>query len=431
MTHESPERGNPEELFSLAADVQRGFDEAEKLPSRLERYGFAKARAVATLGNIRGIVNRSEEEETGYTLQQLEKLAATVPKLTGCGEYLHFRNYYTVGKLRLHTANFCKVHLLCPLCAIRRGAKTLKAYLDRYRAIIAQRGEMRLSMLTFTVKDGPDLAERFEHLKKSIERCVDRRRWSKSGNGRRVVTEWTKILGAVGTYEIKRGANSGEWHPHVHMMVLHRERFDWQALKDEWLKITGDSHVVNCTPAKHPDQPELDFLEICKYAVKFSDMGKDDLIEAYLILSGRRMLFSLGEFRGVKVPEALEDEPLEDLPYVDLFYGFFQGVYNLVATCKQGEQPYFVDPDSNHAMVAFHAILATDTGTKPILEHVPYSYQEILKKPAKGFTFSPDVIFEVRKIKAEMIERLNALDVPSKSFKRLYETGQIKGRTEY
>jgi len=429
MNHESPERGNPEELTSLAADVQRGFDEAEKLPSRLERYGVAKARAVATLGNIRGVVNRSEGEETGYTLQQIEKLAASVPKLAGCGEYLHFRNYFTVGKVRLHNANFCKIHLLCPLCAIRRGAKTLKAYLDRYHAIIALHGEMRLSMLTFTVKDGPDLAERFEHLKKSIEQCVARR--SKANNGNRIVTEWTKILGAVGTYEIKRGANSGEWHPHVHMMVLHRERFDWQALKDEWLKITGDSHVVNCAPAKHPDQPELDFLEICKYAVKFSDMGKDDLLQAYLVLSGRRMLFSLGEFRGVKVPESLNDEDLQGLPFIDLFYGFFQGVYNLVATRKQGEQPYFADPDSNHAVVAFHAILASDMGKKVILEHVPYSYQETLKKPAKRLRFAPDVIFEVRKLKAEELERFNALEVPAKSFKRLYESGQVKGKADF
>ena len=422
MSDESPERGNPEELDSLAADVQRGFDEAERLPSRLERYGFAKARAVATLGNIRGVVNRSEFEDTGYTLKQLEKLAAQVPKLSSCGEYLHFRNYYTAGSVRLHSANFCKNHLLCPLCAIRRGAKTLKVYLDRYRAIIAQRGKMRLSMLTFTVKDGPDLAERFEHLKHSIEECSRRRRDSKAGN--RIVTEWTKILGAVGSYEIKRGKNSGEWHPHVHIMVLHRDRFDWQALKDEWLKITGDSHVVNCTPAKHPDNPEIDFLEVCKYSVKFSDMDKDDLIEAYLVLSGRRMLFSLGEFRGVKVPEPLEDEPLDNLPFVDLFYGFFQGVYNLVATRKQGEQPYFVDPDSNHAVVAFHALVASDVGKKAILEHVPYSYQESLKKPVKRLRFPDDVIFEVRKLKAEELER-------KRSFQNLYKYGQVKGKPEY
>lgn len=437
MISHPQERGNPEELESLAADVQRGFDEAEKLPSRVERYGRAKARAVATLGKIQGIVNLSDDEDTGYSFQQLEKLAAQVPKLTACGEFLHFRNYFTVSKVRLHSANFCKNHLLCPLCAIRRGVKALGAYLDRYRVIMSENVDLRLSMLTFTVKDGPDLSERFGHLKSSIENSVDRRRRAKSGvkSGNRHVTEWTKILGAVGSYEVKRGANSGEWHPHVHMMVLHRERFDWQVLKDEWRKITGDSCVVNCTAAKHPDNPELDFLEVCKYSVKFSDLPQDDLIQAYLTLNGRRMLFSLGMFRGVKIPEPLEDEPLDDLPFVDLFYGFLKGQYNLVATKKQGEHPYFVDIDSDLSEVAFFALEATDKGKMPILEQVPYSHQPTYKRLSKPVIIPQDVIHEARCIKADEIRRkawvLEAQQVPAKSFQRAFEACRITGKPDF
>ncbi|WP_430930393.1 hypothetical protein, partial [Pseudomonas aeruginosa] len=58
--------------------------------------------------------------------------------LSACGEWLHFREYYTVDKIRLHAASFCKQHLICPLCAIRRGAKSLAAYLARYDVIRAQ-----------------------------------------------------------------------------------------------------------------------------------------------------------------------------------------------------------------------------------------------------------------------------------------------------
>jgi hypothetical protein len=46
-----------------------------------------------------------------------------------------FRHYFTIDKVRLHGASFCMKHLLCPLCAIRRGAKALKAYLDRWEVI--------------------------------------------------------------------------------------------------------------------------------------------------------------------------------------------------------------------------------------------------------------------------------------------------------
>ncbi|MFG4936873.1 hypothetical protein ACF0DY_32410, partial [Pseudomonas aeruginosa] len=72
-----------------------------------------------------------------------------------------------MDKIRLHAASFCKQHLICPLCAIRRGAKSLAAYLARYEVIRAQHPHLSPYLVTFTVKNGPDLAERFEHLHKS------------------------------------------------------------------------------------------------------------------------------------------------------------------------------------------------------------------------------------------------------------------------
>jgi hypothetical protein len=56
-------------------------------------------------------------------------------RLSECGDYLAFRHYFTIDKVRLHGASFCMKHLLCPLCAIRRGSKALKAYLDRWEVI--------------------------------------------------------------------------------------------------------------------------------------------------------------------------------------------------------------------------------------------------------------------------------------------------------
>ena len=76
-------------------------------------------------------------------------------------KYLLFRHYYTADLLRLHAASFCMKHLLCPLCAIRRGAKALKAYLDRWEVIQQDRPALRPFLVTLTVKDGDNLAERF------------------------------------------------------------------------------------------------------------------------------------------------------------------------------------------------------------------------------------------------------------------------------
>src|SRR5665811_1256094 len=79
------------------------------------------------------------------------------PRIAACGDYLAFKHYYTVGKVRLTGANFCMVHLLCPLCAIRRGSKTLEAYVKRFEIIKAENLRLNLSMLTLTVKNGEHL----------------------------------------------------------------------------------------------------------------------------------------------------------------------------------------------------------------------------------------------------------------------------------
>lgn len=133
-------------------------------------------------------------------------------------------------------------------------------------------------------ENGDDLAERFNHLQKSVARIFKHRRdYLDKGRGK---TEFRKIHGYVGTYEVTKDNGYGElketgWHPHAHIMVLHTTSFDYKALQAEWKEITGDSHVLNVTAAKHPNEPELDFLEVFKYAVKFSDLEPMENIQAW------------------------------------------------------------------------------------------------------------------------------------------------------
>jgi hypothetical protein len=164
------------------------------------------------------------------------------------------------------------------------------------------------------------------------------------------------VIGVVGAFEVKRGANSGEWHPHCHMFIVYRGRLDAQAMKDEWEMLTKDSHVLRIDPVKHPDSPEIDFMEIFKYAVKFAEMTRADNVEAFLILRGRRLIFSAGAFWGVKVPESLLDEPdLDDLPFTDLFYRYLNGTYTLDAAGSPHEW-VFAKPDTDEAVDAYKAL---------------------------------------------------------------------------
>lgn len=312
------ENEKPLNTEALAGEVSKGSDETDRLNARLDRYSTAKKRAMVNINALKSLQPADDLAKERY------RVAAA--KLGGCGNYLEFRNYYTVGKTRLTKASFCKQHLLCPLCAIRRGAKTLEAYLARYRVVKEENPSWRLSMITLTVANGEDLAERFQHLHNSVKRVFKRRR--DYLDKQRGLTEWRKVHGWVGTYEV---TNKGKgWHPHAHIMVLHSSSFDYKALQAEWKEVTGDSHVLNVSAARHPDEPEYDFLEVFKYAVKFSDMTAEQNVHAWDVLRARRLLFSGGALWGVDVPESLEDVPLDDLPYIELLYRYTIHGYSLV-----------------------------------------------------------------------------------------------------
>ena len=308
----------PVDAGNLAGAAFTGVDEAENFGDRIARYGQAHSRTIAMLEHLRG----APEFEA-------EKTAAS---LATCGNYLHFREYFTVGKVRLHNATFCKQHLVCPLCAIRRGAKALGAYLARWEVIQQERSELRPYLVTLTVKNGDDLEERQNHLTRSLKRLLARRRDFNAGTRGAPWTELCKALGAVYTLELTNKGNG--WHPHCHMIVLGASQIDQQALSAEWYAITGDSMVVDVRPIV--GDPSEGFMEVFKYAVKFSDLSLEDNWQAARILKGKRLLNSFGLFRGVQVPESLLDEPLDGLPYFDRFYRFFGGHYQLTGESPKG-----------------------------------------------------------------------------------------------
>jgi len=302
---------------SILADVAHtGVDEAELLGERIARYGQAHARSLLMLEHLRGAPSPESTK--------------TASGLATCGNYLHFREYFTVGKVRLHNATFCKQHLVCPLCAIRRGAKALGAYLTRWQVIQEERPDLRPYLLTLTVKNGDDLDERQAHLTHALKRLMHHRRDFNAGTRGAPYTELCKAEGAVYTLELTNKGNG--WHPHCHMIVLAASVPSQSALSAEWHKITGDSMIVDCRPIT--GDPSEGFMEVFKYAVKFSDLSLEDNWHAAQRLKGKRLLNSFGLFRGVQIPESLLDEPLDEFPYWDRFYRYLGGEYQFT-----GESP--------------------------------------------------------------------------------------------
>ena len=296
---------------ALAGDSSKGFDEISNFTDRVSRYSDAKTRQLRILNHIRGL---SQVEKSDLRLHSYLDFSKLQSQLGGCGNYLVFNQYYTVGKVRLAKASFCKNHLLCQLCAIRRGAKQVQSYMDRCDVIESKNKNLKPYLLTLTVKNGEDLPERYDHLRKSVTKMLQRRRdYLSKGTG---ISELAKAHGGVFSYEMTK-KESG-YHPHVHMVIYldktdsidfpidtrpHKftpdewatltpvqkklEKEKWKkwgvlasqsGLSKEWFKITGDSKIVDLRPISQDRASGL--VEVFKYALKFSDLDPEENVIA-------------------------------------------------------------------------------------------------------------------------------------------------------
>ena len=293
-----PEKGEPLNATDLGREAREGFRTGD-LSDRLNRYGRARENALQFADWLR--------------TQGEPKL---VEALDGCGNYATFRDYFTVGQVRLSAFCTCKKHLICPLCAIRRGARALRIYLARISALMALNPSLRPYLVTLTVQNGPDLSERMAHL----QSCL--RAYHKRRKGQRQKGEVRKASAAVWSYEVTNKGNG--WHPHVHAIWLCNQAPDAFALSDEWHVLTGDSFIVDVKPIV--GDPLEGCLEVFKYAVKFGDLVNSDRLHAYKTLKGKRLTDAFGDLRGLDVElDDDADELLADLPYIERFFYFRRG----------------------------------------------------------------------------------------------------------
>ncbi len=298
MAKPDPSKSKPLTVADLGGETREGF-QTNQLAARLGRYATARENALQFRDYL--------------VIHDEHKLADA---LGDCGNYAVFRDYFTIGQTRLAKFCTCKKHLICPLCAIRRGAKALRVYLARVHALMAADALLRPFLVTLTVKNGPDLGERYRHLSGNL-RAYNRRRSRARQSG-----EVRKAKAGVWSFEFTNKGNG--WHPHVHAVWLCHTAPDPFKLSEEWRELTGDSFIVDVRPMDMTD-PVGAFCEVFKYAMKFSDLKDADRLTAYKTLKGKRLQDSFGDLRGLDVDLSDQDELLEELPYIERLFYFVRG----------------------------------------------------------------------------------------------------------
>ena len=153
---------------TLAGDELQALQsaDADQHRDRITRFGLLKHRSKLQEQYLWTQVDFTAEGEN----EESNKALKAATKLKGCGQFLLFRNYYTIDQIKLEKFHVCGQHLLCPMCAGIRAARSMNRYLKRINELMRQNPRLKPVLITLTVKNGESLEERYNHLTRSFRR---------------------------------------------------------------------------------------------------------------------------------------------------------------------------------------------------------------------------------------------------------------------
>lgn len=339
---------------------------------RLKILKKQQARVVDSFKRVNPLsaLPASYVSETGLTYTDIRE---KIDKISDCASILELSDsFIKTGDtfeqvMKVTAANYCKQHVICPICADKMQSKRRARFNDpiKEQAAKVETGERYAYMVTYTIKDGESLSERLAHLKeakKNFRKMGQRRK-----NSSRSCGEAGKIKAAVSTIEIKRGKNSGLWHAHSHDLVFtdrpldyrmynpdkkrkldqkYKKRIPADKLKEialrtsffngsivpaskisqEWLSASGgDSMSISVERIQHVPKTatgkkkrmfsKMDYVDSVAYQARevlkyISKPNENNVSDSLIILNetyNKRMVSTYGQFRGVAGDDYIDD----------------------------------------------------------------------------------------------------------------------------
>lgn len=218
--------------------------------------------------------------------------------LRDCGSNAWLYKHKATGKIKVRT-NFCGDRW-CPACQ-RSHRHTVSTHLQAaVEAAQKAAPALGLSMLTLTVRSGTrSLAEQLTHLRSSFA-LLRRRTFFADA-----------CAGGIVSCEVTLNAQTLEWHPHLHVLLVARY-IRHQQIREHWTRITGGSHVLHIgrLPSVHAG-----VVEVSKYITKptaLLGLPTWHRLEIMQAFKSRRLYSMFGTLRKTPVPEKPTREPFVD-----------------------------------------------------------------------------------------------------------------------
>jgi hypothetical protein len=294
------------------------FDERRYLPRLAKRSSLAIADAFASRGG---------------------DYARIAPRMRECGSILEFA-CYRVGDdeeitRRLVRCSWCRIRL-CFLCERARARKRHLNLWQMLKAWFAKRPRDQAILLTLTIKSvsHSELLDAIDQLMAALRRLTRCRRFKGA------VLAWYRTL------EVTRDAETGLWHPHLHVLLIvppgyFRRSTDGYITQPEWAELwrrfarLDYDPVVDVRALKGVGGGPLDelgrksLLEVTKYCTKPSDLVQFDddgqpypvdplvLTTLYDALHGRRLVGMSKALRDLARQLNLADPEADDADLTD------------------------------------------------------------------------------------------------------------------
>ena len=248
--------------------------------------------------------------------------------LDDCGSWLEFRYWVDHDKTKLHHGNFCKRDKLCPACAVRRAYKQQ----NKFFKIIEENPELLNNdwyYIVIPIKHS--ITDRFEDLYGYIEQ-IKKKISMQMRDGRRGKSTgfFSQFDGGMYATEITYGKNG--YNPHINLLVnaprnrtaspglledgrsglrgalvKHKQTHEGKTKisysspeLSEWLQQFNGSFVHNITKLDFSNKDEIksNLVEILKYALKFSSLTNQRLIEVFIKTRNKRLFGTFGNLWG-------------------------------------------------------------------------------------------------------------------------------------
>ncbi len=221
-------------------------------------------------------------------------------RLQACRKFAWFMQSTVTKKLRVMSSR-CKLRW-CPICR------------DVQRRIVTHAVDDWLKIQQYPKMITLTLLHSDDPLSLQIKRLYDSfRKLRRRAYFQRLVT------GGVWFFQLKQNPATHQWHPHIHCLVAGKF-LPHNQLKNLWLKITGDSYVVDIRPVKDLDSAST---EVARYATSPADLTKVNLesaLEIHYATKHRRICGSWGSAKALVFKPTPQEDQSEWERVADFFF---------------------------------------------------------------------------------------------------------------